>query len=415
MWLFIQPNDTLFFRDGRPFDAGADVWTGTIFPPYPATIYGMLRTFFINMVSTNIDHADYFANIPDEYKGLLGKKDEYGSLSLVGPFFGKKDNNKASLWIPCPSDLWKWKENDKTKYYLLCPDSNKNDVSQCTDLDIPFRPLSFPAGINSSELERGEGSIGGNTMDYYLIGNPDDVEEINAEKFWDSEHSTIIERDDGRLSAKEHQLAYPVHTRLQDDLSFEEKGFLIKIQGLNSSQMEAIGKRLDKPEAVRLGGECRIAIIDKVNTDQFYQAGVVQQITSTGRFRVILTSSAYFPQNAFYPDFLVQSDRKVPEGQWVLEGIEKTVTLISIVMNDRPARIGGWDLANKRPKAMIKAVPAGSVYFFEISNFDKVRDNDWVVKLVNASLPGVLLGGENDYMKQGFNTYLIGGWDYVSG
>ena len=64
---------------------------------------------------------------------------------------------------------------------------------------------------------------------------------------------------------------------------------------------------------------------------------------------------------------------------------------------------------------MIKAVPAGSVYFFEISNFDKVRDNDWVVKLVNASLPGVLLGGENDYMKQGFNTYLIGGWDYVSG
>ena len=180
-------------------------------------------------------------------------------------------------------------------------------------------------------------------MDYYLIGNPDDVEEINAEKFWDSEHSTIIERDDGRLSAKEHQLAYPVHTRLQDDLSFEEKGFLIKIQGLNSSQMEAIGKRLDKPEAVRLGGECRIAIIDKVNTDQFYQAGVVQQITSTGRFRVILTSSAYFPKMPFYPDFLVQSDRKVPEGQWVLEGIEKTVTLISIVMNDRPARIGGWD------------------------------------------------------------------------
>ena len=90
MWLFIQPNDTLFFRDGRPFDAGADVWTGTIFPPYPATIYGMLRTFFINMVSTNIDHADYFANIPDEYKGLLGKKDEYGSLSLVGPFLGRR-------------------------------------------------------------------------------------------------------------------------------------------------------------------------------------------------------------------------------------------------------------------------------------------------------------------------------------
>ena len=36
---------------------------------------------------------------------------------------------------------------------------------------------------------------------------------------------------------------------------------------------------------------------------------------------------------------------------------------------------------------MIKAVPAGSVYFFEISNFDKVRDNDWVVNWLMLHRP----------------------------
>jgi len=28
--------------------------------------------------------------------------------------------------------------------------------------------------------------------------------------------------------------------------------------------------------------------------------------------------------------------------------------------------IGGWDLVKKRPKPMFKAIPAGSVYYFEL-------------------------------------------------
>lgn len=414
MWLFVQPNDTLFFRDGRPFDAGADVWTWTIFPPFPSTIYGMLRTFFINMVSTKIDHSNYFANIPNEYKDLLGDKNKPGELSILGPFLGKKNNDKASLWISSPSDLWKWDDNDRVKYCLLWPDSNRADVSQYTDLKIPFSPLDFRTRTNDSEPERSEGTIGGNYLDHYFIGKSINIERIRTEKFWESEYSTIIERDDSLLATKESRLAFPSYTRLQDCLDFVEKGFLIQVNGLNDYQMDDIGKRLNKPEAAKLGGECRIAIIERINIKQIDPKSIVQQITSTGKFRVILTSPAYFLKNAFYPDFLAQSDGKVPEGQWVLGGEEKTVELISMVMSDRPLRIGGWDLANRKPKDMIKAVPAGSVYFFEVSNFGKDKNNGWLEKLVNSSLPGILPGGNDDYTKQGFNTYLIGGWDCVS-
>lgn len=418
MWLFVQPNDTLFFRDGRPFEAGADVWTWTVFPPYPSTIYGMLCTFFINMVSTKIDSANYFAHIPKEYTGLLGTKNKPSSLSILGPFLGEKDSNEASLWIPSPSDLWKWEDrnNGKTKYYLLRPDSNRENVNQFTDLDIPFNSLAFRASIsNVSELERSEGTIGRDHLSNYLIGDLKKIEKMSTEKFWEPEHSTIITRDDNRLSSQEGLLAFPLYTRLQACTTFMEKGFLIQVKGLNEFQITDIGNKLNKPEATRLGGEGRIAIIEKISIKPLDQVErLKRQIISNGKFRVILTSPAYFPQNAFYPDFLSLSDRKTLEGQWVIDGNGKAVRLVSMIMGDRAVRIGGWDLVKKRPKDMIKAVPAGSVYFFEISNFVKDEDNDWLIKLVESSLPGILLGGNDDYTKQGFNTYLIGGWDCVS-
>lgn len=38
--------DTLFFRDGKPFSMGDDVWANGVFPPYPSTLYGALRASY---------------------------------------------------------------------------------------------------------------------------------------------------------------------------------------------------------------------------------------------------------------------------------------------------------------------------------------------------------------------------------
>ncbi|MCX8167342.1 MAG: type III-B CRISPR module-associated protein Cmr3, partial [Candidatus Micrarchaeota archaeon] len=34
----------------------------------------------------------------------------------------------------------------------------------------------------------------------------------------------------------------------------------------------------------------------------------------------------------------------------------------------KPIRIGGWDMLNRSPKRMYKAIPAGSVYYFRVLN-----------------------------------------------
>jgi CRISPR type III-B/RAMP module-associated protein Cmr3 len=47
MWYEIIPNDTLFFRDGRPFSMGTETWATSIFPPYPSTVYGAIRSWLI--------------------------------------------------------------------------------------------------------------------------------------------------------------------------------------------------------------------------------------------------------------------------------------------------------------------------------------------------------------------------------
>ena len=60
----------------------------------------------------------------------------------------------------------------------------------------------------------------------------------------------------------------------------------------------------------------------------------------------------------------------------------------------RAARIGGWSLAEGVPKPMIKAVPAGSVFYFEIIEHDQEKDRDWITQLVNNCLPGTLPGGD---------------------
>jgi CRISPR-associated protein Cmr3 len=43
----IHALDTLFFRDGKPFERGEESVANGSFPPLPSVIYGALRTAFL--------------------------------------------------------------------------------------------------------------------------------------------------------------------------------------------------------------------------------------------------------------------------------------------------------------------------------------------------------------------------------
>jgi len=418
MWIFIQPNDTLFFRDGRPFNAGSDVWTGAIFPPYPPTLYGMLRTLLVHLLSSTVDYSDFFSNVPERWKEVLGTAREVGTLSIRGPFAGEKAGERATLWLSAPADLWQRQppRRRKPRHHLLQPDRTMT-LDGCSDLETPFHPLSFHKVVDGSELDPSGGLIGGNGLSAYLEGQQTTsgvLEGIDTRTFWHEEPGTLIERDES-LSVKRHQLAHPSHTRMQDGFPFLEKGFLVRIDVPEGDLGKELSRLLAGPSIARLGGKGRVSIVSKAEVGSTPQK-LTRRISETGHFRVVLTSPGFFPNRAYYPDFLAPPSEhdSLPEGEWTAGGEKRKVRLKAMVTGGRPARIGGWNLAEGRPKDMFKAVPAGSVYFFELDGFDAERDGAWVSALVASCSPGTFPECGDDTTRQGFNTILIGGWDYVS-
>lgn len=414
MWLLIRPNDALFMRDGRPFDAGADAWAGHIFPPYPPTCYGMTRTLLTHQVSPSVDYADFFKHVPEPYKKLLGDKDRQGDLASSGPFLGKKEGEVYDLYAPRPADLFFHTEDKDKKergFYILQPDPNGQRLNDFSDAAQPFLKLSFSPDMDAPEEPEPESCfIGGEALKTYLMGQASNSHLLDwdLEDLWQEEPSTIIERDDNTLTAKEHQLAHPSYIRMERDA-----GLLIQIDDAHASLFET-------GQAARLGGECRVCFVERRDVEPIVDLEAMAEriMAANGRFKALLTSPGYFPKNGCFPDFLTDIDSQdgkkvLPEGEWDVAGKKKKVQLKTMACG-RADRVAGWDLAKGRPKTMIKAVPAGAVYFFEIKDFDKERDKDWIETLTAASFPGAMPGGDDNCVRQGFNTILIGGWDYVS-
>ncbi|MCX7988419.1 MAG: hypothetical protein N2647_03125, partial [Thermodesulfovibrio sp.] len=97
IWIKIFPNDTLFFRTGRPFTMGSETWSDVIFPPYPSTIYGALRTFLLFHRGGNLKNFNY-----EDIGSRKGDEVKKGSLQLFGPILCEKEN---TLFFPVPLDL----------------------------------------------------------------------------------------------------------------------------------------------------------------------------------------------------------------------------------------------------------------------------------------------------------------------
>ena len=100
MVIKIRPLDTLFFRTGKPFTMGEDTWAESLFPPYPSTLYGAIRSFLI------FQREGLKAFINGKYKDDIGTPDKKGFLKIKGPLLSKN----SELFFPAPLDLAKLEE-----------------------------------------------------------------------------------------------------------------------------------------------------------------------------------------------------------------------------------------------------------------------------------------------------------------
>jgi CRISPR-associated protein Cmr3 len=404
-WLWIEPLDVLFFRDSKPFTAGESFRAKSAFPPTPYPFVGAIRSRVLAdvlpQVGSNLDaYREHITNRVNhqelnEIVTVLGDAEGYGKLEFRGPFLARqKPDKRYEFLFPAPLDLF--------------------EKQQLNPLDklpsgVLFNP---PAGsTRSPTLLWSRESLGSELKDVflsnqglrrYLQGEIPREDERNKEFFW-RELRVGIALKPGRRTVEEGMFYMPEMIRLAD-----KTGFVLEVAGLSFANT-SINYNFPREGLLQLGGESRGAYYQTLEEGnplsklEELGAALEGQIQQTRRFKLYLASPAIF-ENGWLPDFI--TDRAKLEGS--IEGLH--VQLVAAAVG-KPLPIGGWDLANKRPKTMYKAVPPGSVYFFELLEGD-VQDafNAFHFK---CRLQKEAKDGLKELAKIGFGLTFVGCWDYV--
>lgn len=312
--------DTLFFRDGKPFDKGEETWANGIFPPYPSVIYGALRSLYYITHPAEIGNKGATRNI------------EIHNIKL-------SDDNYS--FYPCPYDVVKSKNKNskqKVKPILLKLKKGLNNTSSILEYYLS----------SEHEVEPIDGFLqGSNFEDDYLYGDSP-MSYRNMEDYISLEPKVGIGRNT-LTGITEEGLLYrvgmirPKNIQIEVDFSLE-------------------GWKMEKGDKgfIKLGGEskaCAFEIISDVNEKE-----EIVEIRNDV-FKVCLSTPTTL-KNGWFPSFLGGEMK----GTWKELGIN--VQLLTAAVG-KPIYVGGFDMEERKPKPMTRMLPAGSVFYFKI--LDKIE------------------------------------------
>lgn len=357
MIIKIDALDTLFFRDGKPFTIGGDTWGSGIFPPYPSMLYGALRSLYF---SQNIDELKNAAPV-----GETNTNDPTANLVIKGLYL-----QRAGLIFPVPLDCVKVKKSKKKILTALNPMKSQS-VSNCKT-EVILRPA------NKEEVENVEdGWIDSSTLKEYLDGNYKNMSYQELSDFVLSEPKIGIGRNDKTHTAEDSMLYRAGMKRLIDT------SIIVEIEGLD---------KIPDKGVMKIGGEGRPVSFTCITDDKLKVPEPPEEINNK-KIKLYLATPAIF-KKGWLPDAI---DENNLTGE--INGIKLKLITAAI---GRPVYIGGFDIKNG-PKPMKRAVPAGSVYYFEVQDESSGQD------IINA-LQNKAISDEDKYKKQGFGIAYLGRW-----
>ena len=350
--LILEAFDTLFFRDGRPFSMGDETWADGIFPPSPSVVYGALR-------------SGYFAQHIDQISNAQTSADP--TVGLVIDALCYRISPDDIFCFPAPLDLIE--RTDKTSRLRQEESDDKRFAAEmllleriadgCSSLGDTLGMLKTGGRVEPIE----KGLIDTDELTRYLcIGNSggDLHTSYQLRKLSDyicSEPKVGIGRDDQTRSSSDTGKLYRVGllrpsangAKGRIDLVVACKNLLLPDHGI-----------------LRLGAEGKCVV---------YGSGEMPEIDispiSHSESRCF---KLYFMTPAIFDKGWV--------AEWMLNGTYKGISFDFIGASiGRSLYLGGFDMKSGRPKPMRRAVPAGSVYYFELKEgntlgacFDQLRD-----------------------------------------
>ncbi|MCC7201902.1 MAG: type III-B CRISPR module-associated protein Cmr3 [Nitrospirae bacterium] len=376
MKLFIEPNDVLMFRDGRPFAGGDDHFARGVFPPSPATFYGAFRS---HILSHNWPEFNRFKSepeqIPENVRTEIGTPNELGILYICQFTLAKRNASGIKQFFPMPKDVVKEKGREESKLNLLMP-KDLSGSKTLTDMPYGLNNMWLPV---ETPREAVSGYLSSEDMSKYLFGEPP-FKCINQDELFKNEERTGIQKSRMTRSVETGRLYSVEYFRLNEDVGFA-------IDFGNASLIPSNG-------ILRLGGDNRSARYLVTSWDELSTDRIRKKIADTKRFKLVLTTPAIF-NKGWLPGWINGDTR---QGQ-----IEGAIVKLVTACVGKPIGIGGYDFANNRSKVMKKAAPAGSVYYFEFVNgsVDALFEKMWLKSI------------SDERAKEGFGITLIGGFDYV--
>ncbi len=364
--LFIEPLDLLLFRDGKPFSAGTDHLARSVFPPFPTTLTGFIRSTLLLNAGLDWERAR-------QAYGDLGSPNGYGEFRLQGMFLRKEDKD----FVPVPRDLVRGR--DSGRYYFMRPLSL--NVSEGFYSNFPSQELRHLWASSDEMVEGIQGYIPLDVLFATVLNGivPDPSAILPVVSVLTPEPRTNIGINRSTRTADEGRLFTVEFLRLAKGV-----GFHVRFEGVRWPGQAGFGT---------LGGEqrpVRWLVLDSWDYPSLHQAA--RMITETRRFKVVLMTPAIFDRG-WQPGSRC-------EDIFAAAGVR--VRLVGAAVG-RPVKIGGFDLHTRAPKPIRAAVPAGSVYFYEILEGDPTH-------LVAGW--GMTCVSDHDW-EAGMGLSVIGGWEYA--
>ena len=191
--LILDPLDLLFFRDGRPFEAGLRVGSTTIFPQ---TLTGAVRTALLDQADCDFPALARSTEAGRSFSEALadqsGELVDIAAISVRGPWFFRD----GEPLLPVPAPLLSKKGGPIVR---LAP------LKATLPGWVPDEPHMLPLWTRSSgRAERLSGYLTINGMRQFLGGDvPDHGQIVEADQLVETEPRTGIAVSPGTMTAAE--------------------------------------------------------------------------------------------------------------------------------------------------------------------------------------------------------------------
>lgn len=394
-----DPLDTLFFRDGSPYQKEETNQSGTasMFPPFPPTLVGAIRAACARALGWK-DGSNWSKN--EEICEQLGDGEKLRKLHFRGPFLvrykspsNESKDNKTDLLFPAPANLIGKIEKPDDK------PGNRNDeptVKFPTLLSPSFNVLDCDFG--SARLPkvvanpRSEGAkllyekgwwITAEGLEQVLQNErPEEKHLVHQNQLWSKEPRIGIARSDDSRTTKEGAMYSPSHIRLKKGVSIA-----MEVDGLSQECKKELPKQ---PHPV--GGESRACWLHLCERSLSFSK-LSESKWDDSKETLRYTATALTPIAVPNPPTPKEENYAGLPGR-----------IVSACL-PRPMILGGWDSLERKPLPLKPYLAPGSVLFLEAKNEEREKAKELHNHVIgDRSVIG-------DRTNWGFGLIAIGLWN----